>query len=153
MPDISKCIATGCPIKDYCYRHTSKDESAQTYLMHPPFQDTKDGIHCDLYWYNSATSVDPALKDTINEYLVKEYGEGYTSGGSGHMSHVSNDLSLVNKIPNSRLIIGYTIYIESEFTTTSYFKVVIMKFDENKPLLKLNELMSSSERIEDDLGF
>lgn len=48
MPDISKCEGTKCPLKESCYRFTSKSSGEkQSYLIHPPF-DFEEG-HCHLY--------------------------------------------------------------------------------------------------------
>ena len=42
MPDIAKCYGEGCPLKEKCYRYTSKpSEYRQAYFTPPPF---KDGI-------------------------------------------------------------------------------------------------------------
>ena len=55
MPDISKCDGTGCPIRDRCYRYTSKpSEYNQAYFMNPPIV----GKDCQYFWedeYNKSS--------------------------------------------------------------------------------------------------
>jgi len=47
MPDIAKCMGTGCPYKESCYRYTAKpNEYRQSYFMEPPIKDGK----CEMYW-------------------------------------------------------------------------------------------------------
>lgn len=37
MPDITKCIGTNCPLKENCYRYTSKSSHYQSFFMEVPF--------------------------------------------------------------------------------------------------------------------
>ena len=49
MPDISKCLSEACPLKDNCYRYTSKpSEYRQAYADFK--YDEENG--CDSYWPN-----------------------------------------------------------------------------------------------------
>lgn len=36
MPDIAKCLGENCPLRDNCYRYTSKPDLLQTYFTHSP---------------------------------------------------------------------------------------------------------------------
>ena len=46
MPDIAMCSGKDCPLKDSCYRYTSKPSYLQSYFSNIPY---KDG-ECDEYW-------------------------------------------------------------------------------------------------------
>jgi hypothetical protein len=61
MPDIAKCIGTGCPHKESCYRYTSKPSDWQSYFSVPPIKDGK----CDMYWGENAQSVWDQLKEIV----------------------------------------------------------------------------------------
>lgn len=47
--DISKCSGEGCPIKDRCYRYTSKAGTRQFYIQ-PPFKIEDGKFTCEMYW-------------------------------------------------------------------------------------------------------
>lgn len=48
MPDIAKCRGTNCPLKDTCYRFTSRPSMyMQSYFGTPPIKG--DGS-CEYYW-------------------------------------------------------------------------------------------------------
>ena len=49
MPDISKCAGQGCPLKECCYRYTSRNSPFWQYTEKtPPYNaETKT---CDLFW-------------------------------------------------------------------------------------------------------
>ena len=48
MPDICKCQGGDCPIKESCYRFTSKADMLQSYFAVIPFDKEKN--ECDHYW-------------------------------------------------------------------------------------------------------
>lgn len=45
MADISKCLGTGCPQKQSCYRYLAPENDWQSYM--PP---EWDGTECEYYW-------------------------------------------------------------------------------------------------------
>lgn len=50
MPDISKCVGVDCPLRDTCYRYTSKpDKYWQSY---GDFSFDKENNECKYYWKN-----------------------------------------------------------------------------------------------------
>jgi len=61
MPDISKCLGTGCPYKETCYRYTAKPSDWQSYFSVPPIKDGK----CDMYWGDNAEAIFNQLKDIV----------------------------------------------------------------------------------------
>jgi hypothetical protein len=60
-PDIAKCLGTGCPYKETCYRYTSKPSDWQSYFSEPPIKDGK----CDMYWGDLAEAIFNQLKDIV----------------------------------------------------------------------------------------
>lgn len=63
MPDIAKCLGTGCPYKETCYRYTSEpSEYMQSYFSVPPIKDGK----CEMYWGVNAEAIWSHLKDIVN---------------------------------------------------------------------------------------
>lgn len=44
--DISKCLGTGCPLKETCYRYIAPEDEMQSWVLGVPF---KNG-ECKLYW-------------------------------------------------------------------------------------------------------
>jgi hypothetical protein len=62
MPDIAKCLGTGCPQKETCYRYTAKPSDWQSYFSVPPIKDGK----CNMYWGDQAQAVFNQLKDIVN---------------------------------------------------------------------------------------
>jgi hypothetical protein len=61
MPDIAKCLGTGCPQKETCYRYTAKPSDWQSYFSVPPIKDGK----CEMYWGEQAEAVFNELKDIV----------------------------------------------------------------------------------------
>lgn len=53
------CKGTNCPLKESCYRYTSKLDDHQSWFTEPPFKDNK----CDMYWGENAESIWKQLKD------------------------------------------------------------------------------------------
>jgi hypothetical protein len=62
MPDITMCNGVDCPVKDKCYRYTSKPSDRQSYFLFPPF---KDGV-CEMFWGEQAESIFNQLKSITN---------------------------------------------------------------------------------------
>jgi hypothetical protein len=60
-PDIAKCLGTGCPYKESCYRYTSKPGDWQSYFSVPPIKDGK----CDMYWGDLSEAIWGQLHDII----------------------------------------------------------------------------------------
>jgi hypothetical protein len=60
-PDIAKCLGTGCPYKETCYRYTAKPSDWQSYFSEPPIKDGK----CDMYWGDNAEAIFTQLKDIV----------------------------------------------------------------------------------------
>jgi hypothetical protein len=62
MADITKCIGTGCPVKEKCYRYTTKSsEFRQSWFCEIPLKDGK----CDMFWGENAQSVFTQLQDIL----------------------------------------------------------------------------------------
>ena len=49
MPDITKCRGENCPLKESCYRYTSKDSFRQSYFFFF-FYGVDLANHCKYYW-------------------------------------------------------------------------------------------------------
>jgi hypothetical protein len=60
-PDISKCLGTGCPYKESCYRYTAEPSDWQSYFSVPPIKDGK----CEMYWGDKAEAVFNQLKNIV----------------------------------------------------------------------------------------
>ena len=62
MTDITKCEGTGCPIKENCYRYTSKpNEYRQSYFVEVPYKDDE----CDHFWCENQEQICKSLKDIV----------------------------------------------------------------------------------------
>ncbi len=49
MADISKCVGTGCPKKETCYRYRApSNDFWQAYLTEVPYNHVTE--HCEHYW-------------------------------------------------------------------------------------------------------
>lgn len=46
--DISKCNGEGCPLKELCYRFTSKNSPFWQSWIEPPYDKKSD--NCELFW-------------------------------------------------------------------------------------------------------
>jgi len=58
MSDISKCSGDKCPLKDKCYRFTSKASSLwQSDIDPPPFTIKKKKFKCDLFWGEQSQAI------------------------------------------------------------------------------------------------
>lgn len=57
--DITKCIGTGCPVKEKCYRYTTKAEPYQSYFLKVPYRDGQ----CLHYWGDNAEGIWRELKE------------------------------------------------------------------------------------------
>lgn len=63
MPDITKCRGTDCPLKEHCYRYTSKaDEHWQSYFVEPPYKNGK----CEMFWGENQEQILINLQDIVN---------------------------------------------------------------------------------------
>ena len=47
-PDICKCHGDWCPLRNTCYRYTSKADTYQSYFMHTPYDE--ENKRCEHYW-------------------------------------------------------------------------------------------------------
>ena len=155
MPDISKCSGTDCPLKSMCYRYTAEDESEfQTYMMAVPFKSDDKGAHCEFFWLDRTCELTEEQKKSGLNYLKSSLGDGYSAGGSGHLSHQSYKVFALHDFEidsvNYRLL-GYEHIIESEFRTIQYTRVDIL-INEQQKLTFSNRLIDKMETFEDDLG-
>jgi hypothetical protein len=68
MPDITKCEGINCPIKEKCYRFTSKaSEFRQSYFSDHNVGKIKDNVFiCDYFWGEKSESTFNYLKDITN---------------------------------------------------------------------------------------
>ena len=62
MPDITKCWGTDCPLKEHCYRYTTKPDEYQWFFNEPPYKDDK----CDMFWGNEQEIIFSNLQDIVN---------------------------------------------------------------------------------------
>jgi hypothetical protein len=63
MPDICKCSGEGCPVKEKCYRYTSKPSYYQSYFTKAPIKNNK----CEYYWGDNAKGIWDELKFIMNK--------------------------------------------------------------------------------------
>lgn len=64
MPDITMCKGEGCPIKNHCYRYTTKpSEFMQSYFKESPW----DGERCEMVWSNQSQQIYEQLKNILND--------------------------------------------------------------------------------------
>lgn len=64
MTDISKCTGENCPVKEHCYRFTSKEGQYQSYVIAP--YEIKDGeFTCDIYFGKGSEAIWKQLKDIV----------------------------------------------------------------------------------------
>ena len=61
MPDIAKCLGTGCPYKETCYRYTSEPSDWQSYFSVPPIKDGK----CEMYWGDLSEGIWVQLQNIV----------------------------------------------------------------------------------------
>lgn len=57
--EITKCMGTGCPVKEQCYRYTTKAVPYQSYFLKVPYRDDQ----CLFYWGENAEAIWQQLKD------------------------------------------------------------------------------------------
>jgi hypothetical protein len=62
MPDITKCLGTDCPLKEQCYRFTSKADEYQAFFVEVPYKDGK----CEMFWGDNNEEIFKQLQDIIN---------------------------------------------------------------------------------------
>lgn len=48
MPDIIMCKGEGCPVKDWCYRHTAEESPLQLYFAVVLYEEENDD--CLFFW-------------------------------------------------------------------------------------------------------
>lgn len=61
MADITKCWGTDCPLKEQCYRYTSKADEYQTFFFEVPYKDGK----CDMIWGDSQEQILLQLNEIV----------------------------------------------------------------------------------------
>lgn len=66
--DIQKCEGNTCPVKDLCYRYTSKASEDQFYFTKEPYKIKDNKFKCEFLWTNDNHSV----LDQLNSTLKKE---------------------------------------------------------------------------------
>lgn len=61
--DITKCSGKDCPLKESCYRFTSKEDKVhQSYFAEPPIKDNQ----CEMYWGESQNGIYNQLIKILN---------------------------------------------------------------------------------------
>ena len=68
MPDISKCKGQDCPLKETCYRFTSKASDWQSYFSETPYDATTNS--CDYHmaiWEKKSEKIHANFKKGNNE--------------------------------------------------------------------------------------
>lgn len=63
MPDITKCIAEDCPLKQKCYRYTSEAGVWQSYFLDAPYEIVDGKFTCEMYLGDNAESIWNELKN------------------------------------------------------------------------------------------
>ena len=59
MADITMCHGTGCPLKEWCYRHTApKSKHRQSFFVTPPIK-SAEPFECEHYWPAKAAAPAP----------------------------------------------------------------------------------------------
>lgn len=73
MPDIAKCIGSGCSVKEKCYRFTSKPSGEmQSWFLGVPGSDEL----CDWFWEDKPVKLSPEERRLAEALLaVKEMDE------------------------------------------------------------------------------
>lgn len=67
MSDLTKCEGKKCPIKDKCYRYTSKSgEYQQSWFTKEPFKIKKGVFKCDMFWGENTQRVYDDIVDIVN---------------------------------------------------------------------------------------
>jgi len=62
MSDITKCLGTGCPYKESCFRYTATpNEFRQSYFIDPPIKDGK----CEMFWGEKSEAIFGELKEIV----------------------------------------------------------------------------------------
>jgi hypothetical protein len=62
MSDITKCNGTDCPVKENCYRFTTKcNDLHQSYFSEPPIKDGK----CEMFWNEQSEFIFNELKKIL----------------------------------------------------------------------------------------
>ena len=65
--DITKCKGLDCPIKEHCYRYTSKADEYQSWFVDNPFEITNGDFKCDMYWGENSEQIFKQLNDIMND--------------------------------------------------------------------------------------
>lgn len=58
MPDITKCRGNFCPLRESCYRYTSKASMYQSYFSKTPYSVDSEN-QCDYYWKVASEETPP----------------------------------------------------------------------------------------------
>jgi len=69
MSDISKCLDSLCPSKEYCHRYTAPVGLYQSY---GGFNREEDADNCDMFWPNGKCQFCEYSQESINEILKYE---------------------------------------------------------------------------------
>lgn len=69
MPDITKCEGHDCPLKEKCYRYTSKDNHRQSYFVEDPRQDPINHPKmCAYFWLTEVAGAPTYKKEEKDEH-------------------------------------------------------------------------------------
>ena len=66
MSDLTKCEGKKCPIKDSCYRYTSKGGMWQSWFTKEPFKIKKKVFTCDMFWGEDTQRLYDDIVDIVN---------------------------------------------------------------------------------------
>lgn len=62
MSDITKCLGTGCPYKESCFRYTATpNEYWQSYFIDSPIKNGK----CEMFWGEKSEAILGQLKEIV----------------------------------------------------------------------------------------
>ncbi len=128
-------------------------------MVNPPFIEEEGIVTCAQFWFNElGISEPPETVDMIKQKIEQDHKIGYQAGGSGHMAHVSYDLISLKELTEypdqSKLVLyGYRQFVESEFNTSEYMKVVILLLDQANEKQAEKNLVTVRTDTPDELGF
>ena len=92
MPDITMCVGENCPIKNICFRFTSKPDNYQSYFTEVPYDHTKD--KCDHFGIDTNCNAEFVTLDTAKKFPWGTHGKSgkdplrYISLGNADTEHL-----------------------------------------------------------------